>query len=212
MCLFGIIKLLRKTFRIKSQNSLPSFIYISAFNIINNQIINVEKVDNFNPNATHVYNSHYYEPRQDEEEYEEEGGEPKDGGGEPEDELQKYILNQKLAIFKDLFYICSGDYNPYKYMQKTVIDKAHEAILSSKDGFTAFSFGGYHIRFKAPYSLERYLSVVTWDDGYLVVLAKYSHNTEPEEEYIDLKPILKGLYIDTASFLKPIKSVRVAYA
>lgn len=97
-------------------------------------------------------------------------------------------------------------------MEKTLIDKAHEAILSSKDGFTAFRFGGYHIRFKAPYSLERYISVVTWDDGYLVVLAKYSHNTEPEEEYIDLKPILKGLYIDSASFLKPIKSVRVAYA
>ena len=72
-----------------------------------------------------------------------------------------------------------------------------EAILSSADGFTAFSFGGYNIRFRAPYSLERYV---------------YSHNAEPEEEYIDLKPILEGLYIDSASFLKPIKSVRIAYA
>jgi hypothetical protein len=43
-------------------------------------------------------------------------------------------------------------------------------------------------------------------------LAKYSHNAEPEEEYIDLKPILDGLYIDSAAFLKPIKSVRIAYA
>ena len=33
----------------------------------------------------------------------------------------------------------------------------NEAILSSGDGFTAFSFGGYHIRFKAPYSLEHYV-------------------------------------------------------
>ena len=77
----------------------------------------------------------------------------------------------------------------------------HEAILSSAGGFTAFSFGGYHIRFRAPYSLERYVDVVKWDNGYLVVLAKYSHNAEPEEEYIDLKPILDGLYIDSAAFL-----------
>ena len=88
----------------------------------------------------------------------------------------------------------------------------HEAVLSSSGSFTAFRFGGYNIRFRAPYSLERYVDVVKWDDGYLVVLAKYSHNAEPEEEYIDLKPILEGLYIDSASFLKPIKSVRIAYA
>ena len=88
----------------------------------------------------------------------------------------------------------------------------HEAILSSAGNFTAFSFGGYNIRFRAPYSLERYVDVVRWDDGYLVVLAKYRHNAEPEEEYIDLKPILEGLYIDPVTFLKPIKSVRIAYA
>lgn len=91
-------------------------------------------------------------------------------------------------------------------------DTTQEAILSSAGGFTAFSYGGYNIRFKAPYSLERYTDVLKWDNGYLVVLAKYSHNDEPEEEYIDLKPILAGLYIDYDSFLKPIKSVRIAYA
>ena len=88
----------------------------------------------------------------------------------------------------------------------------NEATLSSSEGFTTFNFGDYHIRFKAPYSLEHYVDVVKWDDGYLVVLAKYSHNSEPEEEYIDLKPILDGLYIDSDTFLKPIKTVRVAYA
>ena len=98
------------------------------------------------------------------------------------------------------------------FTSKKVADKAHEAVLSSGGGFTAFSFGGYNIRFRAPYSLERYVDVVRWDDGYLVVLAKYSHNTEPEEEYIDLKPILNDLYIDSTTFLKPIKSVRIAYA
>ena len=56
------------------------------------------------------------------------------------------------------------------------------------------------------------MDVVQWDDGYLVVLAKYSHNAEPEEEYIDLKPILDDLYIDPKSFLKPIKKVRISYA
>ena len=87
-----------------------------------------------------------------------------------------------------------------------------EATLSSAGGFTSFSFGGYNIRFKAPYSLERYVDVRKWDDGYLVVMAKYSHNAEPEEDYIDLKPILADLYIDSVAFLKPIKSVRIAYA
>jgi hypothetical protein len=89
---------------------------------------------------------------------------------------------------------------------------SNEAIISNADGFTAFRFGEYNIRFKAPYSLEQYVDVVKWDDGYLVVLVKYSHSESPEEEYIDLRPILEGLYIDSDSFLKPIKSVRVAYA
>lgn len=88
----------------------------------------------------------------------------------------------------------------------------NEAILSSAGGFTSFSYGGYNVRFRAPYSLERYVDVVKWDDGYLVVMAKYSHCALPEEEYIDLKPILEGLYIDPVNFLKPIKSVRIAYA
>ena len=95
---------------------------------------------------------------------------------------------------------------------KISVDKNHEATLSNADGFTAFCFGGYNIRFKAPYSLERYTDVVKWEDGYLVVKAKYLHNAEPEEEYIDLKPILDGLYIDHDAFLKPIKNVRIAYA
>ena len=92
------------------------------------------------------------------------------------------------------------------------LEKASEAILNNAGGFTAFSFGGYHIRFKSPYSLERYVDVVDWDNGYLVVLAKYSHNVTPEEEYIDLKPILEELYIDPVAFLKPIKRVRISYA
>ena len=101
----------------------------------------------------------------------------------------------------------------YRQMDNSNVQNTKsEAILSSAEGFTAFCYGGYNIRFRAPYSLERYVDVLRWDNGYLVVLAKYSHNAEPEEEYIDLKPILDGLYIDSDAFLKPIKSVRIAYA
>lgn len=87
-----------------------------------------------------------------------------------------------------------------------------QAILSNSGGYTSFRYGGYNIRFKAPYSLDRYVSVKSWDNGYLVVLAKYRHMDEPEEEYIDLTPILDSLYIDKTEFLRPIKSVIVAYA
>lgn len=46
----------------------------------------------------------------------------------------------------------------------------------------------------------------------MVVMAKYSHNPEPEEEYINLVPILKNLYIDALQFLKPIKEVNLLYS
>ena len=55
----------------------------------------------------------------------------------------------------------------------SVQSEPHEAILSSAGGFTAFSFGGYYIRFRAPFSLERYVKVLKWENGYLVVLTKY---------------------------------------
>lgn len=83
------------------------------------------------------------------------------------------------------------------------------AILSNKDNYTIFRYGDYVIRFKAPYSLERYTAVKEWDHGYLVVMAKYRHNDEIEEEYIDLIPILEKLYISPEIFLKPIKEVKV---
>ncbi len=69
------------------------------------------------------------------------------------------------------------------------------ATLGSDAGFSIFSYGDRVIRFKAPYSLERYTAVKEWDNGYLVVMAKYRHTPHPEEEYIGLLPILNGLYI-----------------
>jgi hypothetical protein len=86
------------------------------------------------------------------------------------------------------------------------------AYLSSKGRYTIFKFRDTELKFIAPYSLERYEKVVKWDHGYLVAMTKYSHNTELEEEYIDLIPILKSLYMDVDAFLRPIRKVEVQYA
>lgn len=89
------------------------------------------------------------------------------------------------------------------------MQKENEAILSNEKNFTVFQYGRHRIRFRAPYSLERYTKVKQWDHGYLVVMAKYAHNEKEEEEYIDLIPILKRLYFNPDQFLEPIEKVRV---
>lgn len=85
------------------------------------------------------------------------------------------------------------------------------ATLSNQGKYTIFSAGNRIIRFRAPYSLERYTEVKKWDNGYIVVMAKYQQNEDAEEEYIDLNPILENLYIDAKSFVGKIKKVSVAY-
>ena len=86
----------------------------------------------------------------------------------------------------------------------------NQALLSCEPHYTVFRFGDQVIRFRAPYSLEKYTAVKDWDNGYLVVMAKYRHSEKPEEEYIDLVPILKDLYFDADQFLKPIQGVVIA--
>ncbi|MCD7777771.1 MAG: hypothetical protein LUH47_04630 [Clostridiales bacterium] len=88
---------------------------------------------------------------------------------------------------------------------------AGTAILSSENDYTIFKFGNQVLRFQAPYSLEKYIEVKEWNQGYIVVMAKYRHNDKNEEEYIDLLPVLELLYIDADEFLKPIKGVMIAY-
>lgn len=83
------------------------------------------------------------------------------------------------------------------------------AFLSNDNGFTVFSYEDCIIRFKSPYSLEKYTAIKEWDNGYLVIMAKYNHNDESEEEYIDLIPILEHLYISPHQFLKQIKEVQL---
>ena len=84
------------------------------------------------------------------------------------------------------------------------------AVLSSEGAFTLFSYGGRRLKFSAPYSLRRYTKVKKWNRGYIEVDAEYDDGVE--EEYIDLRPILRNLIIDPRSFLRPIKKVRVSYA
>ena len=84
------------------------------------------------------------------------------------------------------------------------------ATLSSCGRYTSFSYGGEVIRFRTSTRLDRYVRVKKWDAGYIEVVASY--NGREEEEYIDLIPILRNLYIEPDGFLKPIKRVEVSYA
>ena len=84
----------------------------------------------------------------------------------------------------------------------------NEAILSNKEDMTSFKFGNYNIRFRTPSRLKRYTDVKEWDNGYIVVMADYD-GIGITEEYIDLVPILKNLYINPSVFLKSIQTVKI---
>ncbi len=42
-------------------------------------------------------------------------------------------------------------------------------------------------------------------------MTKYSNNSELEEEYIDLVPILESLYMNPSQYLDSIKKLEVRY-
>lgn len=42
-------------------------------------------------------------------------------------------------------------------------------------------------------------------------MAKYKQEKDEIEEYIDLAPVLDGLYMDKEKFLSPIKEVKIEY-
>ncbi len=88
--------------------------------------------------------------------------------------------------------------------------KSSEALLSNKGDMTSFSFGNSNIRFRTPKRLKKYVEIKEWDNGYIVVMADYE-GMGITEEYIDLQPILKNLYINPETFLKPIHSVKLNY-
>ena len=86
----------------------------------------------------------------------------------------------------------------------------HCAVLKSDSQYTIFVFRDQIIRFTTSSKLERYTEVKEWDNGYLVVMAKYK-GLDEVEEYIDLVPILQNLYYDVDKFLAPIKEVQIDY-
>ena len=83
------------------------------------------------------------------------------------------------------------------------VNLSSEALLSNQGDMTSFRYGNSNIRFRTPKCLNRYTEVKEWDNGYIVVMADYEGMGETEE-YIDLLPILKNLYINPETFLKPI--------
>ncbi|MGN0355168.1 MAG: hypothetical protein ACI4EI_08855 [Muricoprocola sp.] len=83
------------------------------------------------------------------------------------------------------------------------------AYITNKKDYISFSYNNKIIRFKGPYSLIRIEKVKEWDNGYIVVDARYSYSEKLIEDYIDLIPILKRLYIDEAGFLNKIEKVEV---
>ena len=87
-------------------------------------------------------------------------------------------------------------------MDKTKI--CSQAILSNHGDMTSFRYGNSNIRFRSPKCLKRYVR----DNGYIVVMADYE-GLGLTEEYIDLAPILENLYIDSQTFLAPIKTVKI---
>lgn len=85
------------------------------------------------------------------------------------------------------------------------------AILSSVGEYTTFTYGGRTLTFMTSKDLDRYTEIKEWDNGYIVVVARYKSKGEGED-YIDLLPILENLYMDADAFLKPIKGVEIRYA
>lgn len=85
------------------------------------------------------------------------------------------------------------------------------AYLSSKGRYIIFSSQNRVIRFMGPYNLQRIEKIKEWDNGYIVVDAKYDNHLENIEDYIDLVPILERLYINPEEFLKQINNVEVKY-
>lgn len=83
-----------------------------------------------------------------------------------------------------------------------------QAVLSNHGDMTSFRYADYNIRFRTPSILKRYVEIKSWDEGYIVVTADYD-GIGLTEEYIDLVPILKNLYINPKTFLKNIQSVKI---
>ena len=85
------------------------------------------------------------------------------------------------------------------------------ATLKINGKYTQFTCKGMTVSFLHGKDLLKYLEVVEWDKGYLVVncLGKIKNRFE---DYIDLSYILDKLYMDPETYLDGIKEVRILNA
>lgn len=81
-------------------------------------------------------------------------------------------------------------------------------ILTNTTRYSSFQVGDICIKFKTSPYLERYLSILRWDNGYIECMAKYSTLDQPIEEYIDLRFIAQRLRLP-ADFFKKVQEVKV---
>ena len=86
---------------------------------------------------------------------------------------------------------------------------ANVAYLSLSPRYSIFEWGGRRMKFKTSPYLERYVSVLEWNNGYLECLAKYSTLPQPVEEYLDLRFIAERLKLPTDVF-RDVERVEVA--
>ena len=83
------------------------------------------------------------------------------------------------------------------------------AYIYNEGRYTKIRLKDRVITIIAPYSLEKYVSVKTWDRGYIEVMTKYNHSNELIEEYIDLAQVLEELYMDPKEYLSNIDRLEV---
>ncbi|MDD7333687.1 MAG: hypothetical protein PUG70_04770 [Lachnospiraceae bacterium] len=84
------------------------------------------------------------------------------------------------------------------------------AYLSNDGEYTFFTFRDTTIKFLTSKNLEKYTSIVEWDHGYIVVMSR-NYGQDECEDYIDLVPILRNLYMNVDGFLNDIKEVKIKY-
>ena len=112
-----------------------------------------------------------------------------------------------FALFQNISYLCeiiimidmSGGAND------------STAYLSNNGRYIIFEFRDKRVMFLGPKGLEKFVSVNDFEPsiGYMAVMTKYSGNSKPVEEYIDLLSTLDELHINRANFLQPIKYLRL---
>lgn len=94
-------------------------------------------------------------------------------------------------------------------MSYMINDNEDTATLSNEGRMISFSFGGKCIRFLGAKCLRRFTDVKKWHGGFIEVMS--DNGGRIEEDYINLMPILRNLYIDPVEFTMPIRKVELRY-